>query len=75
MKKLTTLIFSLIFAFCLSGCDSEASSVGIIGGADGPTVISVSSAISLPVVFVAVGITVAVVLVSLVVYKNKKKKR
>lgn len=41
MKKIF-LMAMLSFALFLSGCYSESSSVGIIGGADGPTAILVS---------------------------------
>ena len=42
MKKLITLFFACIF---LTSCTKESTSIGIIGGADGPTAIIVSDEI------------------------------
>lgn len=42
MKKLTALMG--ITMFLLSGCTQESVSIGVIGGADGPTAIFVSAA-------------------------------
>ena len=73
MKKLTALIFSIILVMCLVGCNNEASSIGIIGGADGPTAIFVTSNINWLYVCGFIGIVVAI-LVALFIYRNKKKK-
>ena len=42
MKKLTVLVFILACILCLASCSNESSSIGIIGGADGPTAIFVA---------------------------------
>lgn len=44
MKKLIVMVLAAILALSLSACifDDEAASVGIIGGADGPTAIFVT---------------------------------
>jgi len=42
MKKLIALVLLLVFLLCLGGCGKESSSIGIIGGADGPTAIFVA---------------------------------
>lgn len=42
MKKLTALMGITIFL--LSGCTQESVSLGVIGGADGPTAVFVSAA-------------------------------
>ena len=39
MRKLLIVLFCLLL---LTGCGSEAASVGIIGGADGPTAVFVA---------------------------------
>ena len=72
MKKLIVVIFSFIFALCLCGCGKDATSIGIIGGADGPTVISVASDISWLSIC---GLIIAAIIVALVIYLNKKKKQ
>ena len=41
MKKLT-LLMTLLAALLLTGCATDAS-LGVIGGADGPTVVIVST--------------------------------
>ncbi len=37
MKKLEVFVILVIFIVTLIGCNNKASSIGIIGGADGPT--------------------------------------
>lgn len=72
MKKLTVAVFSLVFALCLGGCGKESTSIGIIGGADGPTVISVASDMS----WLSIGgLIIAAIIVALVIYRIKKKKQ
>ena len=73
MKKLMTSVFSLFFALYLGGCNNEAASIGIIGGADGPTAMLVASTINWPSIFGLIGIII-VLLVALIFYLNKKKK-
>ena len=41
MRKMTLLVLCLLLALLLGGC-AERASLGIIGGADGPTVVIVS---------------------------------
>lgn len=43
MKKLTALVLLFILLLCLFGCGKEAATIGIIGGADGPTAVFVTS--------------------------------
>ena len=71
MKKLITFAFSLICPLCLGGCNNKAASIGIIGGADGPTAIFVTSKINWPSIFELLGVII-VILVSLIIYLNKK---
>ena len=72
MKKLLAVVFSFVFALCLGGCSKESDSIGIIGGADGPTVMSVTSDISWLSVC---GLIIVAVIVAVVIYRNKKKKQ
>ena len=74
MKKLIVLIFSFIFGLCLCSCSNEATSIGIIGGADGPTSISVTSNLSWLSVCGFIGIIVAIIFIIFIIYRNKKKK-
>ena len=74
MKKLMIFVLSLIFALCLGGCNNEAASIGIIGGADGPTAIFVTSKIHWPSVYGLIGVIIVTILVALIIYLNKKKK-
>ena len=73
MKKLVAFFFALVCMLGLLGCSSESASIGIIGGADGPTAIFVTSNINWLHVCGLIGIVVAV-LVVLYIYRNKKKK-
>ena len=59
---------------CLSGCNNEPATIGIIGGADGPTAIFVTSKIDWPIVYGLIGVIIAIALITLIVYLNKKKK-
>ena len=43
LKKLTPILWIICSFLTFSGCASESASLGIIGGADGPTVILLSS--------------------------------
>ena len=72
MKKLTVFILSFVYVLCLYGCSKEAASIGIIGGADGPTAIFAASDINWLSVFCLIGIVLAIIL--LIAYRNKRKK-
>ena len=74
MKKLMAFILSFAFAIYLGGCSAESSSIGIIGGADGPTAIFVTSNINWLHVCGIVGILIVAALVVFFIYRNKKKK-
>ncbi len=49
----------------------ENTSIGIIGGADGPTAVLVSSTPMLPIVLVAAGV-IAIVIIAIAVFNAKK---
>ena len=74
MKQLMTFVFSLIAALCTGGCSNQAASIGVIGGADGPTAIFVTSQINWLSVCGWIGVIIVTLLVSLVIYLKKKKK-
>ena len=74
MKMLIALVLALGCVLSLIGCSSESASVGIIGGADGPTAIFVTSNINWLYVCGFIGIIVVAILVALFIYRNKKKK-
>ncbi len=63
MKKIF-LMAMLAFALFLSGCYKQSSSVGIIGGADGPTAIMVSH--SFPMIL-PIMIICAIALITIIV--------
>ena len=71
MQKLITSIFTFISLFCLSGCSKEAASIGIIGGADGPTAIFVTSNVN----WLNIGIFLAAVIVAILVVVMIRKKK
>lgn len=74
MKKLMGLVSSLIIALCFVGCNNEASSIGIIGGADGPTAIFVTSKIHWPSVYGLIAAIIVAILIAVIIYLSKKKK-
>lgn len=74
MKKLTAFVLSFVFVMCLGGCSTESASIGIIGGADGPTAIFVTSNINWLYICGSIGIIVVAILVVLFIHRNKKKK-
>ena len=69
MKKLSFTF--LIFCIFLTACTNDKR-IGIIGGADGPTAIFVTSNINWLQVCGWVGVMVAAVVVALMIYRNKK---
>ena len=74
MKKLMVFILSSVFVLCLSGCSKESTSIGIIGGADGPTAMFVTSQINWPSVCGLIGAIVVTILIIRIIHHNKKKK-
>ena len=74
MKKLMIFVLSFIFVLCLGGCSKEASSVGIIGGADGPTATFLTSQIQWMNVCKLISVILVVILIAVIGYLIKKKK-
>ena len=73
MKKLFSFILSSVFAICLVGCNN-ADSIGIIGGADGPTAVFASSDINWLEIFGVISIIAVAVFVILIICHKKKNK-
>lgn len=69
MRKTLTLL-ALVLSF-LTGCAKESASVGVIGGADGPTTIMVSGGSALPMSIIVLGIVIIVAII--VVFITHKK--
>ena len=75
MKKLVAFVLALVCVLGLFGCNSESASVGIIGGADGPTAILLTYSITKWMYVIGfIGVIVVAILVALFIYCNKKKK-
>ena len=68
MKKVFTLL-ALVLSF-LTGCAKESASIGVIGGADGPTSVMVSGPV-LPMGLVVLGVVVIVAII--IVFVTHKK--
>ena len=60
MKKLLISMIAAL-AVCLSGCSKEASSIGIIGGADGPTAVFVTAKPNFPIMIPVIAAAAIVV--------------
>ena len=72
MKKLLTFILSFVSALCLVACGNEAASVGIIGGADGPTAVFITSGANWLNIYSLIGLIVAIILIAFLIYRRKK---
>ena len=70
MKILSIFILLIVLVISLVGCGREAASIGIIGGADGPTAIFVTSGANWLSIL---GAIVVAILVAVLIYRNKKK--
>lgn len=74
MKTLIALALLFIFALGMAGCGSKAYSIGIIGGADGPTAIFVTSSTNWQDICALIAIILLTLVIILVIRHNKKKK-
>ncbi len=74
MKRFIASVLASVCVFGLVGCSSESASIGIIGGADGPTAIFVSSNINQLYICGFITIIAVAVLVAFFIRRNKKKK-
>ena len=72
MKKLIAFILSFASVLCLGGCNTESASIGIIGGADGPTAVFVTPDINWAGLLGFIGI-IAVVILAVVIIRRKRK--
>ena len=72
MKKLTAFVLSIISATSMIGCSTHSTSIGIIGGADGPTAVFVTSRIPWRAICCFGGLGVVAALVVLLIDRKKK---
>jgi Na+-transporting methylmalonyl-CoA/oxaloacetate decarboxylase beta subunit len=69
MKKAVLWLLAILSTL-FAGCSNEATSVGIIGGADGPTALLVSSKRIRPIIVITI---VSAVIVGIILYNKKRK--
>jgi len=74
MKKLMIFVSSFILVLCLGGCSNATSSIGIIGGAEGPAAIFVTSQIHWLSVCKLILVIIVPILIAVIIYLNKRKK-
>ena len=74
MKKLIVFILTFVSVICLGCCNTESDSIGIIGGADGPTAVFVTSNINWAEIFCVIGIITVAVFVVLILCRKRKNK-
>ena len=72
MKKLLAFILSFTTALGLVACGQDAASVGIIGGADGPTAIYITSGTGWLNIYSLIGLIALTILVVFMIYRKKK---
>ena len=72
MKRRLNLTLSFLFACFLGGCGKEAASVGIIGGADGPNAVFVSTTINWQAVAVLTVVIFLSILAAVIMRRRKK---
>lgn len=72
MKKRLVSVLPFVSALCLAGCSTDKASIGIIGGADGPTAIFVASNINWLRVCGLIGLIVVAILVARSIWHKKK---
>ena len=70
MKNLLIVAVLIVLILSLVGCGNEAASIGIIGGADGPTAIFVTSGTNWVSIL---GVIAVAIFVAVLIYRNKKK--
>ena len=74
MKKTMSLVLPFVYMMYLGGCSAESASVGIVGGADGPTAVFVTSKINWTYAWWVIGAIVVTILVIRISCRNNKKK-
>ena len=72
MKKPMVFLLIAVFLLFLAGCGNQAATIGIIGGADGPTAIFVTSGTNWLNLWSLTGIIVVIILVALFLWRRKK---
>ena len=74
MKKQIIFVILLVFLIWLTGCSKDAASIGIIGGADGPTAVFVTSGSNWQNICGLLVVIVVAILVVFFIHRTKKKK-
>ena len=74
MKKLLVFLLSFALILCLGSCSRKAASIGIIGGADGPTAIFITSNVNWQHICGLLGIILMAILIARIIYRNRNKK-
>ena len=72
MKKFISFVLLFVLAISLVACGHEAASVGIIGGADGPTAIFITSETNWLRISGLIGLIVVTILVVFMIYHRRK---
>ena len=72
MKKLRAFVLSIISAISMIGCSTKSATIGIIGGADGPTAVFVTSRIPWRAICCFGGVVALAILVALLIHHKKK---
>lgn len=72
MKKIIVFL-SVLLSLVFTGCSNEDASIGIIGGADGPTAIFVSSSVNWWSIIIEAVIIIAVIVAVILYIKRRKK--
>ena len=71
MKKIIVCLCALL-SLVFTGCSNESDSIGIIGGADGPTAIFVSSSFNWWSIIIGAVIIIAII-VAIILYLKRRK--
>ena len=74
MKKSIAFVQMLVLVLCLAGCGKESASIGIIGGADGPTAVFITSNVSPLGLCVLAAVIAGGVLAVYRIFRSGKKK-
>ena len=72
MKSVLIVTLLIVLIMALVGCGREAASIGMIGGADGPTAIFITSGTSWLNICSLLGAIAVIILIVFVIRRNKK---
>lgn len=74
MTEPIVFVLLSVIALCLVGCSKEAAAIGIIGGADGPTAVFVTSNTNWLTICGLLGVIIVTILVGFMVHRTRNKK-